>query len=86
MREVKGNRKAGHALRRKPFFGEPDVRAQTESAALERLVQRIDARLEPRPLDCEAEVLDTELKQSFGGPCGPWESSFRHGCEYTSIV
>ena len=50
------------------------------STALERLVERIDARLEPHPFYGEAKVLDAELEQSFGGPGGQGESSARHSC------
>lgn len=85
MCEVEWNRKPGHALRREPLFGKPDVRAKPEAPAVECLVQRIDARLEPGPFYSKAKVLDAELKQSFGGPVSPRESSFRHGCcEYAA--
>ncbi len=62
------------------------MRPEPEAAALECLIQRIDARLEPGAFDGKAEVLDPELKQSFIGPGGPGESSFRHGCEYRRLA
>ena len=84
MREIEGNRETRHALRRKPFLGEPDVRANTKSAALERLVERIYARLQPGPFYSKAKVLDAELKQPVVGPGGPGESSFHGRCEYAA--
>ena len=82
MCEIERDREAGHALRREPLLGKPDVRAQAESTALERLVERIDSRLKPRPFHGKAEILDAKPKQSFGGPGGPGEA-FRHiACEY----
>jgi len=53
------------------------VRANSKAAALECLVERIDTGREPSPFDRQAEVLDAELKQSFGGPGSPGESSAR---------
>ena len=77
--QIERNRKSGYALRGEPFLGEPDVRAKTKAAALESFVESVDAWLEPGSFDRQTEVLDSELKQSFGGPGGPWESSFCHG-------
>ena len=88
MCEIEGNRKSGYAERGEPFFGKPDVRSNPESPALERFIERIDARLEPGSLDGEAEVLDAELKQSFVRPAGPWASSVlgRHSGYYSSEI
>src|SRR5438874_9001959 len=79
MCEIEWDRETRHAERRKPFLGEPDVRAESEAASLERFVESIDARCQPRPFYCKAEVLDAELKQSFGGPGRPRKSPVRWG-------
>ena len=86
--EVEGNGESGHALGREPFFGEPYVWPEPKAAALERLVELGDAWREPCPLDCEAQVLDAELKQSFVGPGGPWEAStrWRHSGKMKCLV
>jgi len=79
MCEIERDGEPGHTEGGKPFLGEPDVWAESEAASLERFVESIDARCEPRPFYCKAEVLDTELEQSFGGPGRPRKSPVRWG-------
>jgi hypothetical protein len=62
MREVERDREARNTERGEPFLREPDVRAKTKAPALERLVQRVNARLQPGPFYSKAKVLDAKLK------------------------
>src|SRR5215207_10101617 len=84
MREVEWDREARNTKRGEPFLREPDVGAKTKAPPLERLVQRVDARLEPGPFYSKPKVLDAKLKQSLVGPGGPGESSFHGRCEYAA--
>ena len=85
VREVEWNREPRYSKWREPFLGEPDMGAESKSAALERVIERIDARLQPGAFDGETEVLDPELKKAFVGPGCPWESSARHAANIHAI-
>jgi hypothetical protein len=56
MCQVKRNRDAGHAVRRKPLFCQPNVRFEANAAGVELAVKPFDVGFEKRPFDLYGQV------------------------------
>ncbi len=63
MRDEERNRDARHAVRRKPFFGEPDVRLEANAAPFERFAEAQRFRVHWAVYEREAEIAEAHAKQ-----------------------
>ena len=63
MGQVKRNRNAGHAVRREPLFGQPDVRLEANAAFVEFTVETFDVRLEEGVLDLDGQIANPHVEQ-----------------------
>src|SRR5262249_41687229 len=81
--EVKRDRDARHAIRRKPLFGQPNMRFETDSTGVQLAVKPLDVGLEKRPLDFDREVADAQVKQLLIAETMPGET-VAHGARHFS--
>src|SRR5678815_2485009 len=63
MSEIKGNRNARDAVRREPFFGQPNMRLKPNATLVEFAVEPFDMWLEERALDLEGQIADAQIEQ-----------------------
>jgi hypothetical protein len=78
MREIKRNSKPGHAVRGKPFRGQPHVRFKANTAIVQLAVKTFDVRFEEGSFNPDREVTDARVQKSLIRDETPFESR-RHG-------
>src|SRR5690606_12974048 len=65
VREVKGNRDAGNAIRREPLLADPRVRAEVDAAALEVPIEASHVARKRRALELALQVAEAHPEQLF---------------------
>src|SRR6185312_10956829 len=63
VREVERNRDARHSVRRKPFFGKPNMWLEAYAATIQLVVKAFYVRLEERPANLDGQVADARFEQ-----------------------
>src|SRR6185436_14298335 len=61
VREVERDRDAGHAIRRKPLFCQPNMGFEADATVVELTVEPYYMGFEERPFDFDGQVADTQI-------------------------
>ncbi len=62
MRQIKRNRKAGHAVGREPLGRQPDVGLEANAAIVQLAVQTFDVGFEERSFDSDRQIADASVE------------------------
>ena len=74
VREVKRDGDAGHAVRRKPLFRQPNMRFKADSAVVELAIEPYYVGFEERTFDFDGQIADAYIEQLLVAQTMPGES------------
>ena len=71
MGQIERHSKARHAIRRKPFLRQPQVRPEADAATLEFRIDALQPPLKARPPELQVQVTEAQLQECFIGQPRP---------------
>src|SRR5438270_3394980 len=63
MSKIEGNRESRHAIRRKPFFGKPDVRFEFKRSRLELPIELLNSLVQLSSADSQRKIAEAKFEQ-----------------------